>query len=145
MMVAHSRPPNHTVTCLSAPPLNKRGRTQKLGKCSQTSYTVPWNNKPVAPHHHGLTSSKPATQKGGQNSQTETLEHPEQPSNTRLKTVSGPQEQTCLPRLKTGWLLAFSARHNKMAGTEKGEGDHTTEQPEARARGPPYDTKKIIN
>ncbi|MPC98982.1 hypothetical protein E2C01_094374 [Portunus trituberculatus] len=77
MVVAHSHPPNYTgdhghlknnnrdetVTCLSASPLNKRGQTQKLGKCSKTSYTFPWNNKPVAPHRHSLTSSKPATQK----------------------------------------------------------------------------------
>ncbi|MPC99549.1 hypothetical protein E2C01_094970 [Portunus trituberculatus] len=30
-----------------------------------------------------------------------TIEHPEQPNNTRLNTVPGPQERTCPPPLKT--------------------------------------------
>ncbi|MPC89734.1 hypothetical protein E2C01_084693 [Portunus trituberculatus] len=56
-----------------------------------TRHTFHWNNQPVAPHCHGLTSSKPATQKGGHNSQTKTGEHPEQPSNTCLNPVPEPK------------------------------------------------------
>ncbi|MPC91705.1 hypothetical protein E2C01_086761 [Portunus trituberculatus] len=107
VVVAHSCPPNHigdhghqkndnrdeTILRPSASPLTKRGQMQKHGKCSQTSYTFPWNNKPVAPHYHGLTSSKLATQKGGHNSQTETVEHPEQPSNMCLNSVPEPKSE----------------------------------------------------
>ncbi|MPD06442.1 hypothetical protein E2C01_102256 [Portunus trituberculatus] len=116
MVVAHRHPPNHTGdhshlnttsgTRQRTVPLRfvtqQGGRTQNPGKCSQIRYTFPWNNKPVAHYRHSQTSSKPATPKGEHNSQTETVEHPEQPSNTRLNTVPGNQECACLPLLKAG-------------------------------------------
>ncbi|MPC90798.1 hypothetical protein E2C01_085799 [Portunus trituberculatus] len=77
--------------CLSTPPLNKRERTQKLGKCSQTSYF------PLEQQTRCSIPSRPNQQqtsylkRGGHNSQTETGEHPEQPSNTCLNPVPEPK------------------------------------------------------
>ncbi|MPC50798.1 hypothetical protein E2C01_044632 [Portunus trituberculatus] len=144
MMVAHSRPPNHTGdhdhlnttigTRQYCVPLRRHsprgGERKNSGNAAKPAALSPETTNP-------LTSSKPAIQKGEHNSQTETVEHPEQPSNTRLNTVPRTQERTCLPLLKTGSVLAFSARHNEMAGTEKGEGGRTAEQREA-VLGPPY-------
>ncbi|MPD05222.1 hypothetical protein E2C01_100952 [Portunus trituberculatus] len=65
----------------------QEGTNAKTQEMQPTLLHFPSNNKPVAPHNHGLTSSKPATKKQGHHSQTETGEHPEQPSNTCLQPV----------------------------------------------------------
>ncbi|MPC96082.1 hypothetical protein E2C01_091320 [Portunus trituberculatus] len=88
MVGAPSSPPNTLVTtattttnrrrqCHVSPTRcrHKRGRTKNRNAAKPT--TLLPEQQARCSNSHGLPSSKPATKKGGYNSQTETGEHPE--------------------------------------------------------------------
>ncbi|MPC57566.1 hypothetical protein E2C01_051549 [Portunus trituberculatus] len=135
MVVAHSRPPNHTGghshlnttsdTVQSTAPLcvvtQQGGNERKTRENAAKSATFsPGTTKPVAPHSHGQTSSKPATPKGGHNSQTETVEHPEQPSHTTQHCARKPRARVSISAKSWLGIGATPARPSETAGTKSG-------------------------
>ncbi|MPC81683.1 hypothetical protein E2C01_076313 [Portunus trituberculatus] len=97
MIGAQSRPPNHTgdhghhetKQNETRPRLSTRAATPRVDKHPRSAANMPrfsQNNNPLF-HTHGLPSSKPATQTGGHNSQTDDY----------LNTSKNPANTTSLP------------------------------------------------
>ncbi|MPC65825.1 hypothetical protein E2C01_059962 [Portunus trituberculatus] len=102
---------------------HRLGDSMKLSTRQPVNYTKPLHfpleqqtrcTTPSRPHQQQTSYSK----RGNTTPQAETVEHLEQPSHAS-QHCARTQERACLRPLKTGWLLAFSARPSEMVGTKR--------------------------